>query len=72
MEIDITLSVILKKATLECSAFLDEIMHKYKIPEDLEEIILEKLLLKEREKKLNLYSSALLKEINKKDMEEEN
>lgn len=61
MKIDITFSVFLKSAVQECEIFINEIMEKYKIPEDMKEIILENLLSKSREEKLNLYSSVILK-----------
>lgn len=72
MEIDITLSVLLKKATSDCYVFLDDTIRKYSIPEDMKEIILENLLSKSREEKLNLYSSAILKRfLEKKDKKED-
>lgn len=60
MNIDITLSVFLKSAIQECEAFINGIIKKYKIPEDMKEILLENLLSKSREEKLNLYSSVIL------------
>lgn len=61
MKIDITTSVLMRKAIMECETFVNETMAKYEMPEDMKEFILELLLSRERERKLTLYSSAIAK-----------